>query len=69
VKGKLALDISRFGQRTDGRDGGDDLSELELIQDGSFTGGIESDHENSCYKLVEEWENGTDVVSPSSERW
>ena len=28
------------GGRTNGRNGGDDFSELQFIQDGSFTGGI-----------------------------
>jgi len=33
---------------TNGGDGGHDLSELELVENGGLTGGIESDHENSC---------------------
>lgn len=34
-------------ERTDGRDGGDDFTELELVEDGGFTGGVESDHQDS----------------------
>jgi hypothetical protein len=33
--------------RTNGRDGGDDFTKLQLVQNGGFTGGIETDHENS----------------------
>lgn len=32
---------------TDGGDGGDDFTELELVEDGGFTGGVESDHQNA----------------------
>lgn len=32
---------------TDGGDGGDDLAELELVEDGSLTGGIEANHEDT----------------------
>ena len=35
-------------KRTDSRDGGDDFSKLELVEDGGLTGGVKSDHENSC---------------------
>jgi hypothetical protein len=28
----------------DGGDGGDDLTELELVQNGGLTGGVETDH-------------------------
>jgi len=31
----------------DGGDGGDDLAELELVEDGGLTGGIEADHEDT----------------------
>lgn len=32
---------------TDGGDGGDDLAKLELVEDGSLTGGIEANHEDA----------------------
>lgn len=32
---------------TDGRDGGDDLSELQLVQDGGLTSGIKTNHQNT----------------------
>lgn len=32
---------------TDSRDGGDNLAELELVEDGGLTGGIETDHKNT----------------------
>lgn len=35
---------------TDGGNGGHDLSELKLVENGGLTGGIESDHENSCWR-------------------
>jgi hypothetical protein len=31
---------------TDGRDGRDDLAQLELVQDGGFTGGVETNLEH-----------------------
>ena len=39
---------------TDGGDGGDDLAELELVEDGGFTGGGEADHEDPHLFLGEE---------------
>lgn len=36
-----------WAKRTDGRDGGDDLAELELVQNSGLAGGIEADHENA----------------------
>ena len=33
--------------KSDGGDGGDDFSELELVQDGGLTGCIETHHQNS----------------------
>ena len=39
---------------TDGWDGGDDLSELELVEDGGLTSGIETNHENPHLLLGEE---------------
>jgi len=41
---------SRHGPRwmlTDGGDGSDNLAELELVEDGSLTGGVETDHKNT----------------------
>lgn len=35
------------GGHTDSRDGGDDLSELKLVKNGSFTSSIQSDHKDS----------------------
>ena len=32
---------------TNGRDGGDDLTKLELVEDRGLTGSVETDHENS----------------------
>lgn len=40
--------------RTDGGDGGDDLTKLELVKNGGLAGGIETDHENSHFLLVED---------------
>lgn len=39
---------------TDGGNGGDDLAELELVEDGGLTGRIEPDHENPHLLLGEE---------------
>ena len=39
---------------TDGRDGGDNLAQLELVQDGGLTGGIQSDHQDTHLLLAEE---------------
>lgn len=39
---------------TDGRDGGDDLSQLELVEDGGFTSCVESHHEDAHLFLGEE---------------
>lgn len=38
----------------DGGDGGHDLTELELVEDGGLTGGVETDHEDSHVLLTEE---------------
>lgn len=40
--------------RTDGRDGRDDLTELELVENGGLSGSVETDHENSHLLLAEE---------------
>nr|CAB3474593.1 unnamed protein product [Digitaria exilis] len=39
---------------TDGGDGGDDLAELELVEDGGLTSGIKTDHEDPHLLLGEE---------------
>ena len=39
---------------TDGGDGGDDLAELELVEDGGLTSCIETDHEDPHLLLGEE---------------
>ena len=36
----------------DGGDGGDDLAELELVEDGGLTSGIETDHKNTHFLLT-----------------
>ncbi len=40
---------------TDGWNSGDDLSKLQLIQDGRLTRGIETDHENAHLPLGEQF--------------
>jgi hypothetical protein len=40
--------------RTDCGDGGDDFTELQLVEDGGFSGSIETDHENSHLLLSPE---------------
>lgn len=32
---------------TDGGNGGDDFTELQLVQDGGLSGGVKTDHQNS----------------------
>ena len=39
---------------SDGGDGGDALAELQLVQDGGLTGGIETDHKDADLLLAEE---------------
>ena len=39
-------------QRTDGGDRGHDFTQLELIQDGRLSGGVESDHQNAHLLLA-----------------
>ena len=36
---------------TDGRNGGDNLSKLELVKDGRLTSGIKSDHQDPHFLL------------------
>ena len=38
----------------DGRDGGHDLAQLELVQDGGLAGRVEADHEDAHVLLAEE---------------
>lgn len=46
--------MNLFSPLTDGGDGGDDLSQLELVQDGRLSGGVESDHQDAHLLLAEE---------------
>ena len=39
---------------TNGRNGGDNFAQLELIQDGGFTGGVETNHQNAHFLLAKE---------------
>ena len=58
--------------RTDGRDGSDDFSQLELVQDRGFTGGIESDHEDTWVlarvSIMRRWRRPGMFCSSSVER-
>ena len=40
--------------RTDGRDGSHDFTELQLIEDSRFTGGVQAHHQNSHVLLAPE---------------
>lgn len=46
------LVLDSLDVETDGGDGGDDLTKLQLVKDGGFTGGIETDHQNSHLLLA-----------------
>jgi hypothetical protein len=46
--------VERKESLTDGGDGGDDLSKLELVEDGGLSGGVKSDHEDAHLLLAEE---------------
>jgi hypothetical protein len=51
----MAAETHRTGaKRTDGRNGGDDLAELELVQYGGLTSCVETDHEDTHLPLGEE---------------
>ncbi len=50
-KSKIAAGVGL----TDGWNSGDDLSKLQLIQDGRLTRGIETDHENAHLPLGEQF--------------
>ena len=51
----LEFDAKRWTTtRTDCGDGGDDFTELQLVEDGGLSGGIETDHENSHLLLSPE---------------
>jgi len=39
---------------TDGGDGGDNLAKLELVENGGFTGSIQTDHKDAHLLLAEE---------------
>ena len=39
---------------TDCGDGSDDLAKLELVENGGFTGGIQTDHQDAHLLLAEE---------------
>lgn len=40
--------------RTDGGDGGDDFTKLELVENSGLSGSVETDHQNSHLLLAEE---------------
>jgi len=42
------------GSLTDGWDRGHHLTELQLVEDGGFTGGIKTNHENTTIHLPDE---------------
>jgi hypothetical protein len=42
------------GRRTDGRDGGDDLAQLELIENGGLAGSVKTNHQNAHLLLLHE---------------
>jgi hypothetical protein len=42
------------GALTDGGDGGDDLAELQLVEDGGLSGGVESHHQDPHLLLGEQ---------------
>lgn len=58
---RIRLESAR-ALRTDGRDGRDDLTQLELVENGGLSGSVETDHENShlplAPKALEELRNG-----------
>lgn len=39
-------------ERTDGGDGGDDFTELELVQDCGLSGGVETNHQDAHLLLA-----------------
>lgn len=53
---------------TDSRDSGDDLAELELVEDGRLSGGIESDHEDTHLLLAEKARDYVATRRPWGER-
>lgn len=48
------LVLDGFDVEADGRDGRDDLTELELVENSGLSGSVETDHENSHLLLAEE---------------
>ena len=54
---------------TDCRDGGNDFAEFQLVQDGSFSGSVETDHQDSHLppspELIEQLRKGETHVGES----
>lgn len=48
------LVLDSLDVETDGWNGGDDLTQLQLVQDGGFTGGIQADHQDSHFLVAKE---------------
>jgi hypothetical protein len=48
------LELNGFNIEADGGHGGDDLTELELVEDGGLAGGVQTEHERSEFLLSEE---------------
>jgi hypothetical protein len=46
--------LDSFDIEANGRNGCDNLAELELVQDGCLTGGVQADHQNSHLLLAEQ---------------
>mmetsp|Transcript_29082 Transcript_29082/g.62554 ORF Transcript_29082/g.62554 Transcript_29082/m.62554 type:complete len:221 (-) Transcript_29082:25-687(-) len=47
------LVLDSFHVETDGGDGGDDLTQLQLVEDGGLSGGIQTDHQDPHLLLAE----------------
>lgn len=43
-----------MNKRTDSGNGGDDFAEFQFVQDGRFTGGIQSNHQYTHFFLTEQ---------------
>ena len=48
------LVLDRLHVEANRRDGRDDLAELELVQDGGFTGGIQTNHQDAHILFAKE---------------
>lgn len=46
--------LNLLNVEADGGNCGDNFSKLQLVQDGSFTGGVEANHENTNLLLAED---------------